>query len=292
MGSRPLRQHYLAPDGAGVRLDVDRALWPATRAWSTQRARLLEVVRGFAADDWDRPTRCDAWTAAGVIGHLVVVDGFFTLTFGNALAAAEPTRYLAGFDPSSSTDALVATAVDRPVAELLENFATGTAALAETIGRFEDAAWARRAEGPLGHLPAHQLLAHGLWDSWLHERDLTVPAGTATGPEPDEVRAAAAWMLVFAGLQGGLLHDTAPVGPGPEAPVDVSLRFDDLPGAALRIVIDTGVTLAPADPDDAVAAGPAVDFVEGITGRAPVDPVLDRLPADLAAQISRAAATL
>lgn len=292
MGSRPLRQHYLAPDGTGVRVDVDPTLRPVTRAWTNQRARLLELVRAMDADDWTRPTRCDDWDAASVIGHLVVVDGFWDLTLGNALAGAEPTRFLRGFDPSSSTDDLVAAAVDRPVAEIVESFAVGTGTLAATVGRFDDVTWLQRAESPMGHLPAYLLLAHALWDSWLHERDITVAAGTATDPEPDEVRDAAAWMLCFAGLQGGLLDDADPVGPGPDAPVDAILRFDDLPGVALHVTIDTGVTLRPADPDDATPAGPATEFVEAVTGRRPLAPALERLPEDLAAQLTRAAATL
>lgn len=291
MGTRPLRQHYVAPDGRGVRIEVDPALRPVTRAWTTQRTRLLDVLRRLDPDDWTRPTRCEAWNVTSVIGHLLVVDRFFVLTFDNALSGAEPTRFLTGFDPSSSTDDLVAAEIGRPVPELLEQFATGTAALAETVGRFDDTTWEHRAESPMGHLPAHQLLAHAVWDSWLHERDITVPAGTAPDPDPDEVRAATAWMLCFAGLQGGLLEDAAPVGPGPESPIDVTLRFDDLPGA-LRFVVDTGVTLAPADPYGAVPAGSAVAFVDGVTGRDAIDPVLDRLPADLAAQLARAASTL
>ncbi len=160
------------------------------------------------------------------------------------------------------------------------------------VGRFDDVTWAQRAESPMGHLPAHLLLAHALWDSWLHERDITVVAGTAADPEPDEVRDAAAWMLCFAGLQGGLLDDPEPVGPGPDSVIDATLRFDDLPGMALHVTIDTGVTLRPADPAGATAAGSAVEFVEAATGRRPLAPALEHLPDDLAAQIARAASTL
>lgn len=292
MGSRPLRQHYLAPDGTAVRVEVDPALRPVTRAWTTQRTRLLELVRSMTPADWTRATRCDTWDATGVIGHLVVVDGFWNLVLGNALAGSEPTRMLRGFDPSSSTDDLVAATVDRPVAELVDQFATGTATLAETVGRFTDDTWSRRAESPMGHLPAHLLLAHALWDSWLHERDITVAAGTAGPVDPDELFDASVWMLCFAGLQGGLLDDPAPVGPGPDAPIDVVLRFDEIPDRAVRVRIDTGVTLAPADPAAAVAAGSGVTFVEGVTGRAPLAPALAPLPDGLAAQLDRAAQTL
>lgn len=292
MGSRPLRQHYLGPDGTGVRVDLDPALWPVTRAWTAQRTRLLELVRGFAPGDWTRPTRCDAWDVTSVIGHLAVVDGFFALTLGNAVTGAEPTRFLTGFDPSSSTDNLVAATVDQPVPELLEQFATGTATLAEVVGRFDAVTWQQRAESPMGHVPAHLILAHALWDSWLHERDITVAAGTATAPSPEEVRDAVGFMLCFAGLQGGLLDDPDPVGPGPDAPVDAILRFDDLPGVALHVTVDTGITLRPADPANATAAGSAAELVEAVTGRRPVEPALDRLPYDLAAQLARAAATL
>jgi len=292
MSTRPLRQYYGAPDGTGVRIEVDATLWPVTRPWTAQRERMLNVLRDLPTAAWDRPTRCDAWSVKDVIGHLVVVDQFWSLTLGNGLAAAEPTRFLAGFDPSSSTDDLVAATVAQPVAQLLEQFATGTATFAGVVGQFTDATWPNRAESPMGHLPAHQLLAHAIWDSWLHERDILVPTGDTADPAPDELRAAAAWNCVFAALQGGLVGDPDAVAAGPAAPIRVALRFADLPGTALALTVDDGVTLEPANPADAVDAGTAIDFVEGLTGRAPIDRTLMALPTDFAAQVARAAQTL
>ncbi|MGZ6999964.1 MAG: DinB family protein [Acidimicrobiia bacterium] len=292
MSTRPLRQHYVGPDGEAVRVDVDPSLRPVTRPWTAQRERLLTLVQSLTPGDWARATRCDAWNVKEVIGHLVVVDQFWCLTLGNGRAGNEPTQFLRHFDPSSSTDDLVAATAEAPIPQLVEQFAQGTAALAETVAGFTDQTWSRRAEGPLGHLPCHQLLAHALWDSWLHERDILVPVDAAPEPAADELLAVAAWNLCFAALQGGLVGDPDAVGPGPEQPIDVTLRFDDVPDAALQVIVSDGVAIRRADPAIASAAGRAVDFVEGLTGRRPVAAATSRLPPDRAAQVTRAAATL
>ncbi|MEA3077185.1 MAG: hypothetical protein QOF60_2093, partial [Actinomycetota bacterium] len=65
--------------------------------------------------------------------------------------------------------------------------------------------------------------------------------------------------------------------------------FDELPGRALRVEIDRNVSVAAdAAVGDAVNAGSAVEFVEAVTGRAPLGPTLARFPVDVAAQLQRA----
>ena len=55
---------------------------------------------------------------------------------------------------------------------------------------------------------------------------------------------AALWYsLVVSGLQGGLLDDDAPTGPGPEQPLDVTVVFEELPDDPLRVEIDSAVRI-------------------------------------------------
>jgi uncharacterized protein (TIGR03083 family) len=285
MATRPLRQYY-----DPVEIDVDDDLGGVAEPWSRQRLRLTDALSGLTEAQWKSPTRCTSWDARGVVSHLVTVDGFFTMTLRAAAAGDAPTTFIRGFDPSTGTDDLVAPLLELPTEALFEQFVTGTDTLFATVQTLEGDDWRSLGEAPFGHMPARLILAHAFWDSWLHERDILVPLGVDVPVEDDELLTATWYTLVVGGLQGGLLDDDAPVGPGADAPIDISLQFDDLP-IAVRAQIDTGTRISRSDGADAVAAGSAVDLVESFAGRAPAD-AINSLPADLADQLGRAAQIL
>ncbi len=293
MGARPVRQHYLDPDHPPISVTIDPALAPNLGPWHAHRARFESTLRGLSTEDWQRPTRCAAWNVREVIGHLTVVDGFWALTFSNGRDGQEPTTFLRGFDPSSSTDELVAATLPLSTDELLKRFSSAAVALASVLDPLTDEQWRNRMESPLGHLPMVFSAGHMFWDSWLHERDILEPLGMAMPIAADELLAVTGFSLAFAGLQGGTLDDPNPVGPGPDAPIDATVTFDDLASVALRIRIDTAIEISRADrAEGTTSAGSAAEFVDACAGRAPLLPVLDRLPDDLAAQIGRAAQVL
>ena len=70
------------------------------------------------------------------------------------------------------------------------------------------------------------------------------------------------------------------------------MRFDELPDAGVHVVYDTGVRVELVDPASASDAGSAVALVDGFTGRQPLAGADDRLPADFAAHLARAAHVL
>jgi uncharacterized protein (TIGR03083 family) len=293
VGIRPLRQHYagkgVAPLPTTRAVDLDPGLEP----WRRHRARLLDELAALTPEEWEQPTRCEAWNVREVVGHLVVVDGWWTTTLTNARDRATPTTYLDGFDPSSSTDDMVAATTTLPVAELLARHRDATDALLAVAAPFDDADWDARNESPLGHLPARFSLGHAWWDSWLHEHDILEPLGRAPEVTADELLAMTWFSLWFAGLQGGIVDDPDAVGPGPDAPIRACLAFTDLPDVALHLEVGTladGVHVARCAPDHApIAAGRARTLVDGMSGRAPLAPVLDALPADVGGQVARAA---
>lgn len=286
MSTRPLRQYY-----EPVEVVVDDELGSVVGPWSRQRRRLTDSLSALTEAQWKSPTRCSSWDARGVVSHLVTVDAFFTMTLSAAQRGAEPTTFIRGFDPSTGTDDLVAPLLELPVETLLEQFVAGTETLSGAVGAFDDGDWRSLGEAPFGHMPARLILAHAFWDSWLHERDILMPLGLAPVVEDDELLVSTWYTLVVGGLQGGLMGDASPVGPGPDAPIDATLHFDDLPAAPLRVQIDTGVRISPANGAPGVNVGPAVDLVESVAGRRPaLGP--DSLPADLADQLARAAQIL
>ena len=293
MGARPIRQHYLDPDHAPISVTIDPALVPNLAPWQAHRARFEATLRSFSADDWLRPTRCDAWNVREVIGHLIVVDGFWAMTFANGRDGLEPTTFLRGFNPSSSTDDLVATTLALSTDELLDQFSSSSAALTAVLDPLTDEQWQNPMESPLGHLPMLCSAGHMFWDSWLHERDILGPMGAALPVSADELLAVTWFSFCFTGLQGGTLDDPNPVGDGPAAPIDATIRFDDLPDVALRVRIDSAIEISlAARGADATPAGSAAEFVDACAGRAALNPVLGRFPADLAAQLRRAALVL
>jgi uncharacterized protein (TIGR03083 family) len=289
VANRPLRQYYLGDGVAPVPMVIDPALADFVGPWRAHRARFLEELRGLDVADWDHATRCEDWSVRDVIGHLVVVDGYWPLPLTAAREAAPPTTILRGFDPAHAPSDPQTGA---PVVELLDRHAAHLDALVAVIDTFDDEVWDRRCESPLGHVPARLILAHAYWDSWLHEYDIFVPLGDAPAVAREDLLAATWFSLVMAGLQGGLVADPDAVGPGPEAPIDACLAFEDLPGEPLHFAVGTlhdGLAVTRCARDHApVPAGLAVDVVEGLTGRQAPDTATAGLPADVAAQVQRA----
>jgi uncharacterized protein (TIGR03083 family) len=280
---RPLRQFY-----GGDRRLVIEGLGSAVEPFRRHRTRFLAALAGLADDEWAGTTRCDAWDAKDVCNHLASADGFFAHTLGGR-GRAEPTTFLRGFDPTSSPEAVIAPQRAQPNAAALASLTASTARLDDALAAGDDDEWPLLSESPFGHVPLRVIAAHSLWDSWLHERDILGPLGRTSALEDDEVLTAAAFTLFVGGAQGGVLDDDQPVGAGPDEPIDVTIAFTDLPGRAVRLRVDREVEVSVTDdPGDAVGAGSAVEFVEAVTGRAPAEPVLARLPVDLAAQLGRA----
>ena len=285
MARRPLRQYY-----EGVTIVVDDDL-PVVEPWLRHRRRLVATLRELSEDQWKSTTRCTNWDARGVVSHLVTVDAFWMASLRAAQARDAPTTFIRGFDPSTGTNVFVDPMLELSTEVIFQQLIDGTDAFVTMAESFAADDWDAPGEAPFGHVSARLLLAHAFWDSWLHERDILEPLGLAPPIEPDELLAATWYTLVVGALQGGLLDDAESVGPGPEGPIDTTLRFEELPDDALRIEIDTGVRITRADGGDTFSAGAAVDVVESLAGRTSPAP-LDALPPDLGAQLGRAAQIL
>ncbi|MDZ4827280.1 MAG: maleylpyruvate isomerase family mycothiol-dependent enzyme [Actinomycetota bacterium] len=283
MSTRPLRQYY-----DGVAVTIPPEVSPGVETWRRHRRRFTAALATLTDEQWKETTRCTAWDAKDVIGHLVAVDSFWVLTLSAAQAKQAPATFLRHFDPSTGTDALVDSTRGLSNREMLDRFVAGTDGFVELVATFGADDWDSIGESPLGHLPAGVLFAHAFWDSWLHERDIFEPLGLAPHAEQDEILAALCFSLLFGGMQGGLIADPEPVGVGLDEPVDVTLSFDELPGVAVRVQVDTGVRVSLTEAGAAHACGSATDVVECYAGRLPLSTVDGKLPSDLAAQCVRA----
>jgi uncharacterized protein (TIGR03083 family) len=281
MGSRALRQYY----DEDVRIEVDDELGPLIEPWLRHRQRFVERLGALSDDQWAAETRCDGWDARDVISHLITADGFWVVSLVGASAGA-PTSYLADFDPTATPAALVEPMRAMPTSEVFQQFREGTDSFVDTVNRLDSEVWSATGESPLGQVSTRLVLAHAFWDSWLHERDIFVPLDLDQAAERDELALATWYALVMGAVQGGLLDDPNPTGPGLTEPLDVSLAFDDLPGLPLRLVVDREIRVERGG-SDALPSGSALDLVETYTGRR-AEPTNGTLPPALTAHLQRA----
>ena len=90
---------------------------------------------------------------------------------------------------------------------MLARYDETVAALAAVLEDLEPAGWDVLAEAPPGHIAVRAVVAHALWDSLIHERDVVLPLGLEPVIEPDELalslRYAAALGPAFQAAKGG-----------------------------------------------------------------------------------------
>lgn len=271
MGTRPLRHFY--GDDAHL-LVADDSLGDVVEPWLRHRARLLGALESLTDAQWQAPSRCEGWSNRDVVAHLVDVDAFWTFSVTKGRAGTPPA-VLRDFDPTDTPRALVDAMAARSTDAVLAAFVQNANVLRETVSSLRDDEWGVICESPVGHVDARLLLAHALWDSWLHERDILVPLGLAPPSEGDEVAVVTWYTLFIAASQGGLVGDPSAVGDGPSTAFATEVRFTDL--APLEVEVADRVCVARAD--DGIAAGDPVRFVEAHTGRVAatveIEPALD-----------------
>lgn len=229
-----------------------------------QRRRLAEVLAGFDDDQWAHPSRCEGWSNRDVITHLQSTNQFwgFSIAFG---LKGEPTQFLATFDPVATPAQLVADAPPVSNAELLDQFRASTEALAAQFDGLDEAGWRTTAEAPCGHVAISTLAHHALWDSLIHERDVLLPLGQAPTEEDDETLASLRYVAALSPAFA-VSRDEAPGGVLAVAPTDLDGEFRAEVGD--RVKIRTGAAYG--NPDLALT-GPAVDLLEALSLRIPLD---------------------
>ena len=227
-----------------------------------QRRRLQSLLGDLAIHDWNRASRCDAWTVADVVSHLIGVNRFWESSLAAGIAGT-PTRILAHFDPAATPPLMVDAMRGVSTSELLEQFAASSDALLDTVAELDDQGWEMLAESPPGHVPIRLVMNHALWDAWVHERDIALPLGLIPVAEPDEVRsclryAAAVSPALAIGAGRGIRGVFALEATEPE------LRF------TLMVGDSVAVTDAAPPPDTPCVRGSAVALIEALSMRAPL----------------------
>jgi uncharacterized protein (TIGR03083 family) len=259
-------QYY---DADGAPLEVPTNPSEVVAAWRSHRVRLRQWFADLPEQRWSSPTRCPEWRVTDMAAHLIGVTQFLGFTLREARRGS-PTTLLRGFDPQAGPAALVAAASKRAPKELVAELTEADVRVDAEIDGFTDSDWRRPAESPAGHVPAFLSLLHMLFDSWVHERDLMLPAGEVPPTDRDEAAIVAGYVFGLAGIARA-----ADEGPHPDTTLQLRLTDIDhtfvVQRAAGRVRVIDGATEAPVD-----GSGAASDLVDYTTGRVPAgEPVID-----------------
>lgn len=226
-----------------------------------QRDRLAETLSQLSADEWTADSRCAGWSVQDVAEHLVSVNRFWVFSISAGLRG-EPSRLLETFDPVAVPAAMVEAARGAAPAETLEKLVASNAEMAAVVSSASASDLQRHAEAPPGHLAINAVLAHALWDAWVHERDVLLPLGREQVVDADEVAMALAYVAA--------LGPACYVNARRSQPAVLAVRAHD-PSLDFAVEVSADVQVRPGSVAEPAAAieGAAVDLVEALSCRAP-----------------------
>ncbi len=244
-------------------------------AFARQRLRFAAILAGFGPDDWAAPTRCADWSAQDVVRHLTD----YTEVGGSVGPGDRTFDITAGHDPRITPgQRLAATAGERPDATLRHLVTASNEALAVTRDWLAEG---RRFDVhlPYGPMDWTIFVLHGLWDSWIHERDVLLPQGTDHPTDPAVTGYAAAYGVFAAAAVASRLGDP---------PARCQLTLSGPGGGVFDLDNHGGVITLTATPMS--TSGPPADQVtDALAGRAPTSTVLAHLPPATRTALSRLA---
>ncbi len=247
-----IRQFY---GGSGVPLRIDGEVEGPAVAWGSQRGRVRGWLSGLADSGWGGPTRCESWDTTALVRHLASASQFLGYTLHRA-SAGELTRLLQGMDTRTTVEAAASMLGDMAPVAAQETLAAADAAVDAELAKLSGTDWGALAEAPPGQLPAHLVVSHFLFDSWVHEYDLMVPRGERPVVDPLEAEVVLRYLI-------GL----ATVATGSETSLDLHLTDPDLRIGVAVVVGTTEVTIGSAAKGAAVIEGRVADTVDRTCGR-------------------------
>jgi uncharacterized protein (TIGR03083 family) len=241
------------------------------RAASTgQRRRLLDTVRGLDEERLLAQSRCADWSIQDVVRHLTQMSDLMQDGIAAARADEKFTPFKT-FDPKVTPTELVRAAGAQDPATTVAEFARTTESLARTLEELGDDD-SLLLVSPAGRQPWPRSILHALFDSAVHERDITRPLGIDAEPSVDEVGSVAAYQVLLASRVACMFGMSYVVELALEGAPVLTVRVD---GPAVDVIRAFG-TGAP------VATGVAIDVLDAMTGRGELSAVLDGPPAVIA----------
>lgn len=251
-----LRPRYDAPSILSMAGPPGDVLVPLMR----QRRRLATTLTTLTEDQWQAPSRCTGWTVRDVVAHLVSINPLYQLSAVCGLNG-EPTRLMGEFDPADTPPAMVESMGPLSSEQVLAAFVSTNEEFFAEVDHLDDTGWSTVAESPLGHVPIRFVCAHALWDSWVHERDITVPLRLPFSVQADEIALSLRYIAALGPAFGMGAAGRRYLG-------SFAVEATD-PDIAFVLDIDTEVHVRDAKPIPGIPVlrGSAVDLVEALTTR-------------------------
>ena len=219
------------------------------------RVRTLGLVEGLDDDAWRAPSRCERWTVHDVVRHVRDVSHRLVARLQNDNAAEVPPDFDNRVTPQHWLEATAGEDPATTVADLRSLLEAEGPALAGRLA----AGTQDQVTGPYGLVHWTVLVAHVLWDGWIHLRDIGDHSST-----PVEDGMVALYALLIASVPAQFAG----------FPLDASVDLTGSDGRHLQATVAPGhVTVrdgVPIGADDLKGdLGPVVD---ALTGR---DPALE-----------------
>ena len=226
-----------------------------------QRRRLLDAFANLSEDQLAQPSRCEGWSARDVAAHLASVDTFWGYSISKG-RKGQPTQALVDFDPTATPAALVAATSAMSGAETVAMLSTSTERLLALVESLEEPDWMLAAEGPPGHISISAVVHHGLWDAWIHERDVLLPLGQTPPELDDEIIAS---LRYVSGLGAGFA-----ISQGKPRVGHLGVKVTNPEAAFVVEIADGAVVRAGQDGANFTLIGDAVALLEALSVRAPL----------------------
>lgn len=175
--------------GDGVSLDSEELI----DLLAVHHRRLIATWQGFAPAEWEHQSRNTEWTVHHTVRH--VADAMERVA---AAVSGHPALGESDFDPRSTPAVWLTASEGESPAATIDRFAAASTSFRTGISdRLEsgDKAHDRTVYGT-AHWTVN--VAHVLWDSWLHERDVLLPLGQPAPCSEAEERLVGLYGLLMA----------------------------------------------------------------------------------------------
>ena len=163
-------------------------------ALAGQRRRFGSTVATLTVDELAAPSRCEGWTVADVLRHLVWVDATMRRLWSGDESPA------AGFDPRTTPNDSVRADRSVPDDEIQRRYLVSTETMIVELESADPERFGHPSLSPAGRVPWWLSAMHQGWDSTVHERDALAPLGRAVEAVPGEMVPSLTYSLVLAAL--------------------------------------------------------------------------------------------
>lgn len=138
-------------------------------AFAGQRRRFAATIEDLSGEELAAPSRCEDWTVADVLRHLVWVDVTVRSIWSGDLSD------VGGFDPRVTPNEAVLRDRSVPDEAIRERYLESTPTMLRDLVDSGPERFGRPSLSPAGSVPWWMSAVHIGWDSSVHERDAMLP---------------------------------------------------------------------------------------------------------------------